>query len=118
MTETGGLSDKSRAILGMIAEGFSYAQIVDGHGFTYLEIAAAAKEALRLSGQPGDYQKRLADIRAKHPRAYEPWSEQEDAELKAMFSSGEKHRAMADHFKRQSSAIQSRLRKLGLEQKE
>jgi hypothetical protein len=109
------LSEKSIAILTLIAEGCSYSQIVDGHpGFSYRDIFAAAEEALRLNEPQSNYDLRMAAIKAKYPRAYEKWTTQEDAELKSMSARGASHDDMAKHFKRQPSAIVSRLEKLGL----
>lgn len=112
MAHSGRLSEKSSAILSLIAEGCSYAQIVDGHqGFNYRDIFAAAEEALRLNESSSDYEQRMAAIKARHPRAYEKWSAEEDAELKSMSERGVGHDQMATHFKRQPSAIRSRLDK-------
>ncbi|MBK6722679.1 MAG: hypothetical protein IPG58_05185 [Acidobacteria bacterium] len=110
------LSIKSRAVLSLIAEGQSYAQIVDGHsGITYLDIFHAAEEALQLNESQSDYQARLARIKEKHPRAYEKWSPEEDAELKLMRANGIGTQKLAEHFLRQPSAISSRLNKFDLE---
>jgi hypothetical protein len=109
------LSEKTIAILTLIAEGCSYSQIVDGHpGFSYRDIFEAAEEALRLNEPQSDYEQRMAAIKSKHPRAYEKWTTQEDAELKSMSGRGASQDELARHFKRQPSAIFSRLEKLGL----
>lgn len=109
------LSEKTIAILTLIAEGCSYSQIVDGHpGFNYRDIFEAAEEALRLNEPQSNYDQRMAAIKAKYPRAYEKWSTQEDAELKSMSARGASHDELAKRFKRQPSAILSRLEKLGL----
>ena|SRR5687768_13526841 len=109
------LSEKAIAILTLIAEGCSYSQIVDGHpGFNYRDIFEAAEEALRLNEPQSDYDQRMAAIKAKHPRAYEKWTMQEDAELKSMSARRASQDELAKHFKRQPSAILSRLEKLGL----
>lgn len=114
--KTGRLSAKTVAVLRLIADGQSYAQIVDGHpGLTYLDIFAAAEEALRLDETPSDYQARLAAIKAKYPMAYEPWSEEDDALLRAMHAARRSIDAMSEEFQRQPSAIRSRLRKFGLD---
>jgi len=49
-----------------------------------------------------------------YPRAYTSWTAQEDAELSAMHARGLSKNELGEHFQRQPSAIQSRLRKLGL----
>ena len=52
--------------------------------------------------------------RQEHPNAYDPWSEEADNELKQMWSEGVSIHEIADHFGRKSSAIITRLKKLGL----
>lgn len=109
------LTSKSIAILSLIADGHSYAQIVDGHpDITYRDIFAAAEEALRLNETDSDYHQRMAVIKRKHPRAYEKWSDEEDDELRSLFKRGVGSSEAAEHFGRQPSAISSRLNKLGL----
>lgn len=53
-------------------------------------------------------------IRQKHPRAYVKWSREEDEKLRNEYASGQKIGELAKKFQRQSSAIRSRLQKLGL----
>ncbi len=53
-------------------------------------------------------------IRQKHPRAYVKWSPEEDDNLKNEYASGQQIGELAKKFQRQSSAIRSRLQKLGL----
>ncbi len=53
-------------------------------------------------------------IRQKHPRAYVKWTSGEDEKLKNEYASGQQIGELAKKFQRQSSAIRSRLRKLGL----
>lgn len=53
-------------------------------------------------------------IRQKHPRAYVKWSLEEDEKLKNEYVSGQQIGELAKKFQRQSSAIRSRLQKLGL----
>lgn len=111
-TVNGRLSPKTVKVLGLIADGHSYAQIVDGNeDVSYLDIFAAAEEALRLNEQPSDYESRLAEIRSRYPRAYERWTAEEDARLVelAMRSSNS---TIANELQRQPSAIASRLDKL------
>ncbi len=94
----------------------SYSQIVDSHPTpTYLDIFRAAEEALELVDvtRPLTAQERTA-IRAEHPRAYEPWSEDEEGELKSLHDEGASISEIAEHLGRQPSAVESRLRKLGL----
>ena len=109
------LSDKIVAVLALIADGCSYSQIVDGHpGITYLDIFNAAEEALALNESPSDYQARMTQIKKTHPRAYERWSDAEDAELSTLHEKGTTITEMAKRFQRQPSAVRSRLEKLDL----
>ena len=52
--------------------------------------------------------------RQEHPNAYDPWTEEMDAELTRMWSEGTSVSDIADHFGRKQSAIITRLKKLGL----
>lgn len=52
--------------------------------------------------------------RQEHTNAYDPWNEEADAELARMWAEGMAVAEIADHFGRKSSAIISRLKKLGL----
>jgi hypothetical protein len=57
---------------------------------------------------------RIASVKAKHPHAYEPWTEVEDVRLVAGYRSGLGFEDLALRFGRQPSAIESRLKKLAL----
>ncbi len=57
---------------------------------------------------------RLDKIRAKHPNAYRPWSEDDDAKLTELFNNSAKVSELVKVFGRQRGAINSRLIKLGL----
>ena len=52
--------------------------------------------------------------RQEHPNAYDPWTEEMDAELTRMWSEGTSVSDIADHFGRKQSAIIVRMKKLGL----
>ena len=52
--------------------------------------------------------------RQEHPNAYEPWTEEMDAELARLWSEGISVADIADHFGRKNSAIITRIKKLGL----
>lgn len=54
----------------------------------------------------------IAKIRVRHPRAYEPWSPDEDARLLCMHRQSAPIAVLAAEFQRQPSAIRSRLAKL------
>ena len=65
----------------------------------------------RLTGEPV-YSVYAA--RQEHPNAYDPWTEEADNELKKMWSEGVSVHEIADHFSRKSSAIITRMKKLGI----
>ena len=112
MTKRRSLSDKSTRVLGLIATGHSYDQIVNGErDVTYPDIFLAAEEALRL-GSAADFADSVAQIKAKYPNAYERWTPDDDDALAEMHRTGASVKAMADRFQRQPSAIRSRLTKL------
>lgn len=65
----------------------------------------------RLTGEP------LFSVyaaRQDHPNAYDPWTDEADSELVQMWEEGKSVTEIADHFGRKSSAIISRMKKLGL----
>lgn len=110
------LSSQSTAILTMIASGKTYEQILMAHpDFTYLDIFRAASEALGIAQEtPRTYT--LVEKRERYPRAYEPWSEPEDHQLRGMIQSGETVARIADRLQRNRGAIRSRIVKLNLVQ--
>jgi hypothetical protein len=113
MTEPRRLSSKSVKVLTLIADGHSYGQIVDSHAdISYRDIFDAAEEALRLNDPPSSYEARMVVIKQKYPRAYERWTQSEDAQLAAMYTQGTPLEELAVRFQRQPSAIRSRIEKL------
>ena len=52
--------------------------------------------------------------RQEHPNAYDPWTEEMDAELTRMWAEGTSVSDIADNFGRKNSAIITRLKKLGV----
>ena len=115
VTRRATLSEKSRIILRAIADGQSYAQIVDsGRGFTYRDIFAAAEDALAVTVLAPGYKESLAAIKEAYPRAYETWSEEEEESLRRFHGEGYFVKELAARLQRQPSAIQSRLKQLGL----
>ena len=65
----------------------------------------------RLTGEPV-YSVYAA--KQENPNAYEPWTEEADAELERLWSEGKSVADIADHFGRMNTAIITRLKKLGL----
>lgn len=58
--------------------------------------------------------RQFSEIRRTHPRAYTPWTAEDDDRLKAGFARGEEIEHLAAVFHRQPGAIRSRLQKLGV----
>jgi len=73
-----------------------------------------AAPARRNGTKPRWSAARLAEMRKEHPRAYEKWTEDDDARLRAEFAKGTDPTELVAMFQRQRSAIKSRLGKLGL----
>ena len=65
----------------------------------------------RLTGEPV-YS--IYAAKQENPNAYEPWTEEADAELERLWSEGKSVTDIADHFGRKNTAIITRLKKLGL----
>jgi DNA-binding NarL/FixJ family response regulator len=119
------LSPNAAEILRLIADGFSYEDIVQYRPqYTYTDIRDAAAEALAIRCEEAGTEsapkqrpmtdERLKHIRRKYPRAYMPWDKSEERELVALFKGGAAVKDIADKLQRQHGAIESRLRKLGL----
>ena len=136
------LSEQASRILGLIAEGRSYDQILQQHPeLTYFDIFAAAREAVDLSqaapveltpqgivpfrapeghgeGTESTQPKRLPAYieraRSTHRRAWARWTREEDARLTSLFQQGQSRAEMVEALGRQPGAIKSRLVKLGL----
>lgn len=73
--------------------------------------AAAAHIRPQVPPRSGTYS--VEEIRTRHPRAYEPWSEEEEARLRARHAGGVPVAELAAEFGRQPSAIRGRLVRLG-----
>ena len=61
-----------------------------------------------------NYQERLEKIKEKYPNAYEPWTSEADEEIKRLHLEGKSNSELSKIFQRRSSAIRSRLKRLGL----
>ena len=53
--------------------------------------------------------------RQEYPNAYDPWNEEDDAQLTRMWREGATIEELAAHFRRKPGGIKSRIKKLGLE---
>ena len=134
------LSESARRILGLIAEGRSYDQILQQHPeLTYFDIFAAAREALdAVQAEPSepilDQSPPLSPpvellplpaprpkppsfverARATHGRAFARWSREEDTRLEQLFRAGMPRSEIVRLLDRHEGAITRRLEKLGL----
>jgi hypothetical protein len=108
------LSAQSALVLEMIAKGHTYEQILSQYpDLTYPDIFRAAQEALDATETvPSSYQQRVARIRTTYPRAYETWTQEEEATLAELARSGVSVDEMARQLQRQPGAIRSRMVKL------
>ncbi len=70
----------------------------------------ATTEGAANAGQKG----RLEKMREKYPKAYKPWSKEDDARLTELFRNSASVSALVKEFGRQRGAINSRLIRLGL----
>ena len=64
--------------------------------------------------ESADYHKRLEQIKQTSPNAYEPWTEDNDFNLKLLYFGKVEIEVIAQILKRQPSAIRSRLKHNGL----
>lgn len=107
------LSAKAVAVLEMIAAGRTYEQILAHYpDLTYRDIFDAAAEALG----PTPRESAMHRAKARHARAYEPWSPEEEADLRRMLGEGQTVARIAGTLQRQRSAIRSRILRLDLMQ--
>lgn len=111
---------ESILILRLIASGRTYGQILALHpNLTYPDIFRAAQDALDLASRsPCDPLKRppsyVQAARERHPRAYEPWTDAEDAQLANYAAAGLTVARIAGQLQRKRSAIRSRIIKRDL----
>ena len=75
--------------------------------------SAGACDATAIEEQP-TFQERVQAAKSGHPRAYERWSKEEDAELISSHAMGLSAEEIATDLWRQPTAVQARLFKLGL----
>ena len=77
----------------------------------YQDIFKNAEEALQQN-ETSTEQSRLTEIRTRYANAYYPRTANSDAELIRMYKSGIGVAELAVHFRRQPTAVRSRLEKL------
>lgn len=115
-TQSGQRFDHSRIIIDM------------EHADDFLEAMADAVRCLMsrmerkepaqaISQKPTDKAYSVAEKREKHPNAYAPWTDEDDARLEQLYCEGKKNKELAALFGRDPSAIASRIKKLDLKNK-
>jgi ATP-dependent DNA helicase RecQ len=113
VAELGAISGVGEAKLARYGEAFL--EIIRGHGPRAGE-RSRADEAPPSSALPlATHEERLETIKHDHPRAYERWTQEEDAELLSLHAAGAPFSQLVAHFQRQPSAVRSRLAKLSPE---
>ncbi len=76
--------------------------------------APSGPPAPPADGPGGIDPERLATIRKTHPRAFEPWSSEEENQLRRLHQEGISVEDIAKRLQRQHGAVTARLKKLGL----
>ena len=102
--------DAARLLLRLLAEGQPLEEA--SRELTPEGVRAAAKlalDALKTRPRVESRAERIARLREKHPRAYEPWSEDEDAHLLRRFDEGARVADLSRELMRQPNAIRARL---------
>lgn len=92
------------------------AQIAKETHFVMARRCPARRKAVALSTGGGAPVGKgwLAKLQKEHPRAYEPWTRDEELALQRQFAQGCDINELAELFQRQPGGIRSRLRRLGL----
>ncbi|MBQ1113480.1 MULTISPECIES: hypothetical protein [unclassified Streptomyces] len=73
-------------------------------------------ESVHPEAGPGREQESPEELRARYPRMGQPWTQEDDTHLLALYQQGERDlEVLGKQFDRKPSAIRSRLAKLGLE---
>ncbi|MGV9521152.1 hypothetical protein ACWDRS_13270 [Streptomyces griseus] len=73
-------------------------------------------ESIHPKAGPGRQHESQEVLRARYPRMGQPWTQEDDTHLLALYQQGERDlEALGKQFDRKPSAIRSRLAKLGLE---
>ncbi|MFF3952128.1 hypothetical protein ACFYY1_02880 [Streptomyces sp. NPDC001890] len=73
-------------------------------------------ESVCPQGDPGRRRASPDELRSRYPHMGEPWAQQDDARLLALYQQGERDLdVLGKQFGRKPGAIRSRLAKLGLE---
>ncbi len=107
------LSAKTLAVMQLIAKGHSYEQIVSSHpDLTYRDIFDGAAEVVAASRETS--RDHMAQLKQRHRRAYEAWTDEEEEQLRRLIDDGHTIARIAGRLERNRGAIRSRIVRLGL----
>ena len=107
------LSNKTVAVMEMIAKGHSYEQIIATYpALTYRDIFDAAAEVLKAVEDQSPSQ--MEKTKHKHPRAYEKWTQDEEQQLRDLIAEGHTVARIAKRLQRNRGGIRARIVQLGL----
>jgi ATP-dependent DNA helicase RecQ len=95
--------------------GQAFLEIIKAHEMRPRENVRPDAAPPRSALPSSTHEERLQTIKQAHPRAYEKWTQEEDAELLSLHAAGTPLSKLATHFRRQPSAIRSRLGNLSPE---
>jgi uncharacterized protein (DUF433 family) len=120
-------------VLDLLAKAYSYEQIVKHlPALTLSDVMVAAGTASRLINEMIESDDQitvegelkiiarnnqivnLTGLHKEHPRAYEPWSREEQEQMIALYQEGKTIKEICETLERQPSAIRTRLGKAGL----
>jgi len=99
-------SEEAVQVFGKISE----SELKKMHDDFVVACGGKVKKGAPSTARPNSF----AEIRTKHPNAYRPWSEEQDEELKKLFTSGRSTKDLMEKFGRKKGGITARLEKLGL----
>lgn len=110
------LSENHVTILGQLAKGKSYDQVLrDTPGATYLEILAAIQAALQMDCSVGPSGPRKAFMGRRYARNSVEWSQEEDDTLRQLYEGGHDVFDLAVILQRQPGHVITRLSRQGYE---
>ncbi len=108
------MSDSTRTVLTLLAAGKTCHDILSSnHGLTDADIQRAALLALDALASPRieTRNERIQRLREKHPRAYEPWTDEEDGRLVQLWDEGHTVAQISGETGRLPNAVRARLDK-------
>ena len=120
-------------VLGLIATGYSYKQVMEAHSQLSLgDIMLAAQVArdlidkivlldrdFKVEGEmrfvvKGGQFKSVDELKKDHPRAFEKWTDQEHQDVIRMYKAGDSIKTIAEKLQRSYGSIRARLIRVGL----